>query len=171
MKQGPESVPELRLVELGTTKSGEKVFDRPSSHIHSDETVEKYLPLTLERIDSMKRDFIVEAIDFGEEIGVSKCVETKADDEIVYAVRPKRRGPTRFVKNREGEPTSEFTVILKKVDQGYIVITAFVGPLAEKEPWDPTATEASKVFWSNHALIWSSEEVLPGTEFPEPSPR
>ncbi|HRH25424.1 MAG TPA: hypothetical protein PLD99_00525 [Parcubacteria group bacterium] len=168
MKQGPESVPELRLVELGVTKSGEKVFDRPSSHIHGNETVEKYLPLALERIDSMGRDFIVEAVDFGEEIGVSMCVETTPEDEIVYAVRPKRRGPTRFVKNREGEPTSEFTVILKKVDEGYIVITAFVGPKAEKEPWDPMATEESKEFWNNHALIWESEEVIPGTESTTP---
>jgi hypothetical protein len=166
MKQSQESFPALRLVELGTTKSGEKVFDRPDGHLHNSETVEKYLPLALEMIDSESRDFIVETVNFGEEIGVSNCVETTSDDEIIYAVRPKRRGPTRFVKNREGEPTSEFTVILKKVDEGYIVITAFPGPKAEREPWDPMAGDEAKEYWSNHAIVWGTEEVLPGSESP-----
>ena len=166
MKQGQESFPALRLVELGTTKSGEKVFDRPDGHLHNNETVEKYLPLALEMIDSESRGFIVETVNFGEEIGVSNCVETTPDDEIIYAVRPKRRGPTRFVKNREGEPTSEFTVILKKVDEGYIVITAFPGPKAEREPWDPMAGDEANEYWSNHAIVWGTEEVLPGSESP-----
>ncbi len=154
-------------VKLGTLNSGERVIDRPSSHLHKNEVLDEYLPRALERISSGKRDFLVEAVDFGEIIGETNCVVTTDSDDIVFAERPLRNGLTRFVKNRTKVPTSELTVVLRKEEDKYVALTAFLGPKAEKEPWDTGATEASKVFWETHALVFGSEEIVPGSETTE----
>lgn len=156
------ATPEKKL--LGTLASGEKVFDRFTSHLDTHPEVKEYLLEALKKINPERKSFLEETFDFGSPIGKSICVETNTDDEIIYAQRPKRVGLTRFVKNKEAKETSLLTVILKKIDDGYILITAFVGPKAEPEPWDKFATEQSILFWQNHALVWGSQEIIPGTE-------
>jgi len=155
---------ELEKKLLGTLKSGEMVYDRPRSHLHTNDALEKHLPLALAQIDSKGQEFFCETIDFGTEIGFSNFVEVTPEDEIVYAQRLGRRGPSRFVKNRVPLATSKLTVILKKIETGYIAVTAFLGPKNEPEPWDPFATEHSAKFWETHAVVWGTEIVLPDTE-------
>ncbi len=146
----------------GVTADRFPVVDRYRSHIH--EGVKDLLPKAIGQIAVNGRDFLVEEIDFGRVVGETICVATGPGDEIVYAKRPKRFGPTRFVKNRRPEPTTKMVVILKKGDDGlYILITAFFGGKAEPEPWDRHATAASEQFWSSHALVWGSEEVVENT--------
>lgn len=146
------------------TKDGVLVVDRHRSHLHSD--VGRLLPEALGKIDTAGRNFIADEIDFGRLIGESACVATEPGDTIVYAARPRRRGLTRFVKNRSAEPCSAIVVILKKAEDfgGYVLITAFVGQRSEPEPWDRNATANSRRFWSSHALVWGSEPTVPGTE-------
>ncbi|MCI0597682.1 hypothetical protein L0Y34_01245 [Candidatus Parcubacteria bacterium] len=157
-----EAAPRPKL--LGTLQNGERVFDRPRSHLHENPALLKYLAHALIRIEPNNRPFIVEAVDFGQIIGESNCIETTPEDEIVFARRPRRAGLTRFVKNKERVPTSQLTAILLKTDEGYILISAFLGPKAEPEPWDKNATEASEKFWNTHAVVWGTEDIIPGTE-------
>lgn len=149
---------------LGVLRGKEKVWDRLTSHVHPNPAIEKYLPLALSRIEPNGREFFVETVDFGEIIGEANCVETTEGDDIVYAMRVGRRGLTRFVRGREKTPTSKVTVILKKIDDGYILISGFIGPQAAPEPWDPKATPESITFWNAHAVVWGSEPVVPSTE-------
>ena len=149
-------------------KSGEAVSDRKTSHLK--QGVAALLPEALSQIESRGRQFFREEINFGRIIGETTRVATGGDDEIVYAMRPNRFGPSRFVKNRRPEPCSTMVVILKKAEETddlYILITAFIGTFPEPEPWDRHATPASKVFWSRNALVWGTEEVIPGTETTE----
>lgn len=152
---------------IGELVGGEKVFDRFNSHRHGNEGV---LEKALSRIDANGRDFIVEEVVFDENVGTCDCVSTSEGDEIIHATRVGRRGPTRFVKNKNVIDSNVYTVILKKVsDDTYTLITSFVGPKAEKEPWDRTIVSeeeknASKQFWSNHALVWGSQPIIEGTE-------
>lgn len=147
---------------LGTLKGGQKVFDRPNSHLHAG--VRELLAEALARVETTAA-FHKEAVDFGRIVGETTCVATSGDDEVVYAQRPKRAGLTRFVKNRQAEPCSSVVVILKRIEEwDYLLITTFIGNLSESEPWDRNATEKSVEFWNTHALIWGSEEVIPGTE-------
>jgi hypothetical protein len=150
--------------QLGRLRSGQIVVDRYRSHNHL--ATRPLLPEVLGQIYAQGRQFIHEEVDFGRIVGLSTCVVTGPGDEIVYAQRPGRRGPTRFVKNRQPEPSSAVTVILKKDDfeDYYVLITAFIGNKPEPEPWDRHATEKSRGFWASHALIWGSEPVVPGTE-------
>jgi len=154
-------------------KLGEEVVDRNNSHLHTG--VARLLPDALTRIESAGREFFVEEVDFGRPIGETICVSTGPGDQIVFAKRPKRWGLTRFVLNRTPEQCSSLVVILKAGDNGgYVLITAFIGHRPQPEPWDrknfsqqPDPREAEKLarkFWSSHALIWGSEETVPGTE-------
>lgn len=156
--QGP------RQKQFGVLGSGEKVYDRPKSHLTGDQNLNNYLHIALEKIVSKGRDFIIETVKFEDEIGQTICVEASSSDEIVYAQRPGRMGLTRFVKNREAVNTSEISMVLKKVPDGWIIITAFFGSKPEKEPWDPLADSKSIKFWETHALVWGSADVVPGTE-------
>lgn len=168
-------IAELQLLIQGglRLKSDETIIDRFDSHLHAG--VITLLPEALAKINSLGRQFLVEEIDFGRMIGNSVCVATQPGDEIVFAKRPKRFGPTRFVKNRQPEPCSSIVVILKKINSNtYELVTAFIGKRPEPEPWDtrffsqqvnPFETERnSREFWSSHALIWGSEPIISGTE-------
>lgn len=152
-------------------KSGEPVIDRANSHAKS----MHLLPDALNNIESKGREFFIEEVDFGQPIGETTCVTTGDGDHVVYAFRPKRFGRTRFVMNRSQQPSSKFVVILKKGYEGeYILITSFIGSKPQPEPWDTKnfsqqpdpqlAERLSRKFWSTHALVWGSEQIIPGTE-------
>ena len=149
---------------IGTLQSGEKVFDRFRSHLHGSLVSSKILPEALGHINSEEKDFFDTTVEFDDYIGFSVCVETSFEDEIIYAQREGRAGLTRFVKNRELNPSKSFTVVLKKIEDGYILITAYVGPKGEPEPWDRNASGKSADFWKKHAIVWGKEEIVPGSE-------
>lgn len=154
--------------------SGEPVVERYRSHNHV--KLARLVVAALVRVRSQGRKYIAEEVDFGQPIGESICVATGPSDEIVYAQRPRRFGLSRFVKNRKPEPCSSVVVILKKAEDGdyYVLIAAFVGRMAEPEPWDfrnfsmqanpQEAERRAREFWSSHALVWGCEEIVPGTE-------
>lgn len=152
---------DLRL--LGNLASGEPVYDRYNSHLHRE--IQELLPEVFAGVSGAGR-FIVREHDFGRIVGKSSCVATSGSDEVCYAQRPKRAGLTRFVKNRQAEPSDKAVVILKRDDYEpyYVLITAFIGGIAAKEPWDSRATDEDREFWNSHALVWGSEEVVLGSE-------
>ena len=79
------------------------------------------------------------------------------DDEASHLVRAGRSYPSR-VCAREPSSTRLVTLIVgPHGDLARALYTAFPGPLAEKEPGDPTLTteedrRRSLAFWSKHAL-------------------
>jgi hypothetical protein len=154
------------VVTIGNLASGEKVIIRNTSHVHDNPELEKYLINALSKIKSNNQNVIEGEVDFGKTIGVTRCIATSENDEIVFAMRPKRKGYTRFVKGRVPEPTSKLTVILTKDRQtnDYLVLTTYIGAKAEPEPWDFRATDKALEFWKSHALVYGTEPVLEGTE-------
>lgn len=158
------------LLEIGVLGSGQKVFDRPNSHFHSSGLYDKNLLKDVFAKISVDKDFkgafLKEEVAFDRIIGESSCVVTDANDSIVFAQRSDRKGGfTRFVIGKEKEKTSVCTVVLKRVDGGFILLTGYVGASAPPEPWDYNAEEGSKNFWRSHALVWGSEPTIPGTEY------
>lgn len=154
----------LSTLILGTLSSGEVVVDRYPSHLHP--PVADLLSEALARISAGGRPRIAETVDLGRIVGETSKVRTGPDDEIVFARRPLREGPTRFVRNRDPEPTQLVTVILEAAAEGhgFVCLSAWIGGRAEPEPWDSNATVESVAFWEVHALLWGSEPVVPGTE-------
>jgi hypothetical protein len=106
--------------------------------------------------------------DTGQSIGESGLVETDDNDEIVYAIRKNRDRYARFTKSRKSEMSSMVTISLTRLDdKTYDLYSAWLGPLTPPFPGSPLATPESKPFWSNHALVWGTQEVQPGTETTE----
>ena len=137
------------------------IVDRPSSHLHDE--LENILPSLAKLITCNDRQFLTEQVDYPDFIGYTTCVKVNAQDEIVYAVREGRTGYTKFVKNRKPEQTNCITMVLKKTNDFYTIITAYYGEKAEPEPYDIRATEASIIFWDGHALIYGTEKIDPNT--------
>lgn len=103
--------------------------------------------------------------DIGKIVGLSDLVETDANDEIIYAKRLNREGYTRFVKNRNPEPTSYLTVYLKQdEEQKYELVSAWIGKTCPAFPDDEYAIPESKPFWDKHALVWGNQPIISGTE-------
>lgn len=153
-------------MEMGTLGSGQVVVDRHSTHNHIHD--DNLLRAALLKVNLREEQFQKILVEFDHVVGVSTRVETTDADEIVYAhrVSTRGRGLTRFVKNREPEPCKSVVVILMKAREAdtYVLITSFIGTLSEPEPWDPNATPQSRQFWNTNALVWGSEEIVPGTE-------
>ena len=168
---GIESLPTPEKKLIGLLANGEKVIDRPRSHVHEfSPNFRENLQITLSEINANGEDFIVYTKEFDGVIGLNHCVETGLDEneKVTYAIREGRRGYTRFIRDLQPIPTNEMTVILKAkedIPNTYVLITAFEGPTAAKEPWDPTATDEDRRFWENHALIWDPDlfPFVPGT--------
>ncbi len=168
---------------LGQLASGEAVVDRFNSHLQSHSLSTELLVTALSRINSSRRNFLIEEIRFDQTVGNTVCVVTGAADRIVFAQRPKRSGLTRFVVNRQPEPCRSMVVILKSADApdfgAYVLVTAFIGNKPEPEPWDERAlsrggieaVRRSQDFWATHALVLGHETVICnecGVELPKP---
>ena len=153
---------------LGYTKDGKAVIDRPDSHFHWESGMTQELfTEALGKIDTEERESFLEEVDFGREIGKNHCVEVGPEDEVVYAVRARRRGLTPLVKNREPISCSKMVVVLEKEAEKpntYILKTAYIGEGTPREPWDSSIPsdkefEEAKAFWSNHALIYDDKLI------------
>jgi len=152
---------------LGTLASGQKVIGRRNCHLHAG--VKELLPEVLSQV-SGDDQFVKQAVDLCRIVGLSNCVETTENDQIVFAQRVARSGLSRFALNRECEKTSQVTVVVQfsPSDRCYVMATAYCGPLAELEPWSPRVRKGkdrlkSYTFWGKHALVWGSEPIIPKT--------
>lgn len=109
--------------------------------------------------------FLATEIDFGRVIGRSGCVATQPvaiGEKTLFAKRVARDKPSRVVVGREGPETTKLVVLAfadKAVRGQYVLITAYVGELAPKEPWDRSMVSGSAEavaaleFWCCHALV------------------
>ncbi|MGB0861729.1 MAG: hypothetical protein ACPG19_06700 [Saprospiraceae bacterium] len=140
------------------SKDKKRIIDRPKSHLHKGITT-KLLTQICANVECGKQKKLKVQLNFRKEVGVTHCVPITEKDEIVYAIRKGRFGHTKFVKNREPEPTHSATIILKKVLQHYKILTSYIGTPSELEPKDHRATTASIEFWNRHALVFGSEAI------------
>ena len=152
---------------LGTLRNGEKVFDRPRSLLEDSPELRELLSTALWMVDPEGEEFIATEVHFDQPIGKSECVETTPEDKIVYAKRIGKQGYSRFVVGREPEETQSVSLILKKIPEGYILISAYIGAKAPLEPWAAGADETSREFWKTHALRWGSQPIMFGTDTEE----
>ncbi len=83
------------------------------------------------------------------------------EDEVHYAVRGDRKGPSRLCR-REPVTVRTMTVIGGVHEGACILFTAYGGPCAPREPWDETLSPEGRAeaqsFWAEHALGFISEQ-------------
>lgn len=145
------------------TKDGIEVYVVDGvSHSHRDDLNEEALGM----IEIGDRGFVRDVIPFGRTIGVDHLVETKDGDEIARMSRNGNEYETRFVMNKEAEPTDKATVIIAKggpedgdLEGKYILVTLFEGDPGMPEPYGRNEGNPDCIsFWENHALVPTPEQ-------------
>lgn len=148
-----------------------EVTPRCSEHLSAHPDLEKILVAVLLKVKLTDSPFLEQEVDMGEIVGQSSRVATPAfspQDEMMFAHRLNRFGASRVIEQSQlGDETSIVSVILKRVRPSHFhLITAWVGTLARKEPWDPTISsecERQKCleFWCQNALIYDPKVMGP----------
>ncbi|QYG08938.1 hypothetical protein [Janthinobacterium sp. PAMC25594] len=94
--------------------------------------------------------------------GVVKTNALKIDDLALFALRTNRKFPSRVAPSGQVGTESSTIVIIAKpsfAEGQYELITAWIGSLAKKEPWDPSILSQDEFedclhFWSTTALVF-----------------
>jgi hypothetical protein len=156
----------MEKILFALSKNGMEIFwDLETSHAstHFQDT-----PALKEVVRKAIPNFVVEGegiqveVDIGKVVGESSLIETTDHDDIVYALRPLRTLYSKFVKNRKPVATSWVTISIKHGEKGqYYLYTAYVGRLTPSFLGGDYLPEQSKGFWSHHALVWGTQEVIP----------
>jgi hypothetical protein len=159
----------MKKLIIGHTKNGKTVYvDTQGSHAatHIVDTP-NLLELMQEVVAGLapNEDSVYIDKDMGRPVGLSDLVEIDETDKILYAKRLNRDNYTRFVLNRQAEPTNFVTVVIcKDSESNYELWSAWVGRAAPQFPGDEHETPDSKAFWRTHALVWGNQEIQPNTE-------
>lgn len=145
------------------TKDGIEVHEIDGvSHSHRTDLNEEALGM----IEIGDRGFVRDVISFDRIIGRDHLVETKNEDEIVRMSRNGNEYETRFVMNKEAEPTDKATVIIAKggpedgdLEGKYILVTLFEGDPGMPEPYGRNEGDPACIsFWETHALVPTPEQ-------------
>lgn len=103
--------------------------------------------------------------DMGRTIGYGELLETADNDTIFYAKQTKSGLYTRFVKNKKSKPTSFLSIVLRKDDtDNYELKDVWIGKTFPPLPGDEDATDQSKAYWENHAVIYNGQPILASTQ-------
>lgn len=153
-----------RLQFIGYTIDNVPVYDRPNSHLQEHPIDLPILREALKKV-SQKEEFKIHVIDMEKVIRVTTCVPVTPSDDIIYVIKKNRSGPTPMVLGRKPIKCKKFILVLKRIENGFVLITAFIGEETKPEPWDPKIqkdpkelSEATK-FWREHALIYDESVV------------
>lgn len=119
----------------------------------------------------LQDDIIGMDVNLDKYVGESDVVEVDESDEIVYAMRSLRedQGYVPFTKSRTSQPTRYVSIYLvRQSEDTYELSSAWFGRF--ESPMFPqmgNATPESIPYWSKHAFVWGSQEIIPGTELSE----
>ena len=98
--------------------------------------------------------------DMGRDIGNTDIVVTSEKDTIYYAKPLKNIVFSRFAKNRYPQPSQKLTLILARDQEGnYEVLDTWIGPSKPPFPGDELATDDSRDYWLNHALVHDAQMI------------
>lgn len=157
---------------LCRSKNGKKViFDPVTSHTATHFKDSPKLPGLVEELLSqmvLEGDLIAKDINLGKIVGDSDVVEVDNSDEIVYAMRKSRKdqGYVPFTKSCTSQPSQMISIYLvHKDDETYELSSTWIGEYDSPAfPQMENATAESIPYWSKHAFVWGSQEIISGTE-------
>lgn len=135
-------------------------------HLQAHPDVIEHLPEAIRKMQlpDERREITCE-VPMGRVVGNCGLVKTsplKITDSASFAVRTNRRFPSRItLQGGVGSESSTIVVIAKPATSGdhYELITAWVGILAKREPWDASIIDQNEFnecldFWSTTALVY-----------------
>ena len=147
------------------------IFDSINSHAATHfKDASKLRGLTEELLSNMtlEGDLIANDFDMGRMIGDSDVVEIDGSDEVVYAIRKSRedQGYVPFTRSRLPQASQKISIyLLRKDNDTYELSSAWFGEF-ESPPFPQmnNANMDSIPYWSQHAFVWGSQEIISGTK-------
>ena len=152
------------------------VPSRVQDHLQAHPDVIKYLPEAIAKIQLPRDNKKIECeVQMGRVIGQAGVVKTSVlglDDLAMFALRTNRKFPSRIAPpGVAGTDATSIVVIAKPhhSEDYYELITAWVGLLAKKEPWDSSIVGQAEFddclrFWSTTALVFDPTTMGPVSE-------
>ena len=122
-----------------------------------------HIALITDRFASKEAPFFIETVTIPVELPALLCDlygplmgdASVAETDVTYAVRGSRPGASRLVV-RPKRSTLKLTIVGGMHEGQCILFTAYGGPVAPREPFDPSLSPeekvASEAFWAEHAL-------------------
>lgn len=150
---------------IGTSKNGKSVYaNLLRAPLNAKVSRAPHL-LTLVREIIEKQDLTGDRVvieqDMKRTVGYSEHLPTQENDVIFYAKQPKTTSYTRFVKNRKATATTIMTVVLVLDETGeYEVADALIGTAYPVAPDATEATDESKAYWQNHAVVYNGQPII-----------
>ena len=135
--------------------------------------IEEHFDFILERF-SDREGFFIETIEMPTDLQDAPCDlhgpimgdAPVLDTEVVMVVRGLRQGASRLC-SREPKGSRKLTIIGGPHEEDTILYTAYGGPVAPREPFDPSLDDAgrelARTFWAEHAL---SGPWIHGSDWP-----
>ena len=156
---------------LCISANGERiVFDSVASHTATHfKDAPTLRGVAEELLTGMKLEgsLIAKDVDMGRIIGNSDVVGIDDTDDIVYAIRQNRedQGYVPFTKSQSSQPSSLISIYLVKNDPvTYELASTWIGEFESPMfPQMDNATTESVPYWSKHAFVWGSQEIISGT--------
>jgi hypothetical protein len=146
---------------------------KAQAHLLAHPDVSAHLGAAIAKIRLPVSDFLRAEVDMGRIIGPNGRISTPVislDDPALFALRLGRDKPSRVAPLDTTGPNTTYLSVLafpsRSSHRQYVCATAWIGRLAEKEPWDPQIRSESEriaclAFWSSHALIYDSTVMSP----------
>lgn len=144
------------------------VNERSVRHLQAHPEIAAILVEAISKASFGNLPFAEVEVELGRTIGQKTRVSTRLespDSTMTFAIRNGRDAPSRIVVGVGAEETSSVVIIAKRIKPGsYVLITSWIGCLAEKEPWDKTISgtehfNQSLNFWCQNALIHDPETM------------
>jgi len=153
----------LRHQPLTRTHNNITVFidarnSHSATHFNNSPKLKALATTVIQTIDATRPNIQID-YDFGSVVGFCDLTVTSDSDDIVYAKRLGRTIYSRFVKNKEMEPTTFVTVVLQRIPAGYLLLSAWLGPSVPPFPGDRREWPESRYFWKTHALIFGNQAI------------
>ena len=156
--------------KIKTACGGVIVIPRKAEeHLRAHPEVAELLPEAIGRVRLPSGgEFLATEVEMGRVVGRSGCVATPRiglHDPATFARRIGRDNFSRVVLDAAGPETTTVVVLAfpAREERGtYVLVSSWIGTLAEKEPWDlslrtPEEVQRSRDFWTTHALVHDPE--------------
>ncbi len=144
------------------------IFDPINSHTATHFNDNPTLRAVAEELISsftLEDNLIAQDFDMDRIIGNSDVVEVEYKDDIIYAIRKNRedQGYVPFTKSQSSQPSSMISIyLIKSGEEIYELSSVWIGEYESPMfPQMSNATAESITYWSKHAFVWGSQEIIP----------
>lgn len=155
----------MTMATLAKSQCGQFILDKYNSR---NEVSRALIREAMSKIYLGERTYVYTAVDLKEVVGHSLVVSASWQEEIIYAKRPENNYLSRFVRNKEPQPTSLISLFVLRLrgSNEWILQNSHYGDVRLPEieyTTEVSPTQEQFDYWNNNAFCWGYLSVTPGT--------